>query len=113
MNARYEQLDLSATDYPLYDGHPPSEHGSDTSMAAATEIEAVGPLLRRAVYAWVCRRGERGATCDEVEVAMGMPHQTASARLRELEMLKELDKTNEKRRTRTGRWARVYRGDGK
>lgn len=95
-------------EYPLYDGHPPSEHGSDTSKDAATEIETTVGRLQFAVLNYVVGRGPRGATCDEVEYALGLRHQTASARLRELEQLKRVVKADEKRRTRSGRFARVY-----
>ena len=90
-------------DYPLYDGTPPHV-GGDTSTDAAESIRKhVGPLHRQ-----VLKRIEPDATCDEVEVATGLAHQTASARIRELVQLGLIYDTGKRRPTRSGRQARVY-----
>lgn len=49
------------------------------------------------------------ATCDEVEIALGMPHQTASARFFDLRALNWIAPTGETRATRTGSPALVWR----
>ena len=48
-----------------------------------------------------------GATCDEIEIALGMSHQTASARMRDLSRAKLILDSGAKRKTRTGRNAIV------
>lgn len=54
--------------------------------------------------------GLTGMTCDEVEVALGLSHQTCSARVNELNGVGYI-KVEGKRPTRSGRNARVYVGD--
>lgn len=68
---------------------------------------------RRRIYRYVAS-SIRGATCDEIEVALGLSHQSASARCRELKKsgligVKINPRTGEvfKRRTRLGRPAGV------
>lgn len=56
--------------------------GSDTSQAAAASVDAAS--LRAEVFSVIDSSGAYGATCDEVEAALGMRHQTASARVYEL-----------------------------
>ena len=94
-------------DYPadLYDGNPPSVK-VDTSQSATTKKEATRKA--REVHAELVARGEHGATSDEMEVITGWPHQTVSARLRELDIKGWAFKTQRKRQTRSGRAARVY-----
>lgn len=52
------------------------------------------------------RRG--GATCDELEAATGLRHQTCSPRLTELRRM-GLIREGGARKTRSGRWATVWR----
>ncbi|NNG46551.1 MAG: hypothetical protein HKM86_05470 [Deltaproteobacteria bacterium] len=92
--------------YELYDGRPPRVD-EDTSGAAADSMLPVVNALQGKVLAFVSSCPS-GATCDEVEVGLGLRHQTASARLRELYLLGRLYQTDAKRRTRSGRKARVY-----
>lgn len=54
------------------------------------------------------RDAEDGATCDEVEVVLGLRHQTASARIRDLVIAKRIFDTGRRRLTRSGRKARIY-----
>ena len=51
----------------------------------------------------------KGRTCEECEVALGMKHQTASARIRELVKAGLLEDTGKRAKNTTGRTARVYR----
>jgi hypothetical protein len=78
--------------------------GSDTSEAAAKSIAA--PSLRARTYAYLVD-AEDGLTSDELEVLTGWPHQTASARLRELVLAGLARDGRERRRTRNGRFAVV------
>jgi hypothetical protein len=49
-----------------------------------------------------------GRTCDEIENLCGLTHQTCSARVTELLKDKKIHYTDETRKTRSGRAARVY-----
>ncbi len=52
--------------------------------------------------------GTEGVTCDEVEVATKLPHQGASARIRELVQKGLIEARGIRRKTRSGRSAAVY-----
>ena len=103
MTARQLTLDEA-----LYGGLPPHVRWSDTSAGAALSMVGKTRRLRRRVL-WYVAGCPAGATCDEVEVALGMLHQTASARIRELVQLACLIDTGGRRRTRRNRPAAVYR----
>lgn len=77
---------------------------SDTSEAAAHQTDA--ETGRRRILTFFYQKGG-GATVDEVEVALSMLHQTASARVRDLVMSKQLRDSGLRRLTRSGRKARV------
>ena len=49
-----------------------------------------------------------GSTCDEAEEALGLTHQTCSARFHDLSKGGRLTDTGRKRDTRSGRPAAVY-----
>ena len=80
---------------------------SDTSREAAESVRSVVSSVRVRVYEYVRERGREGATSDEVEAALGLRHQTASARIRELVKKGVLTNSGARRRTRSGRTARV------
>jgi len=67
-----------------------------------------------AVLGYIKSLGAYGATCDEVEQALGIPHQSASARIRELFLKGQidvaigLDSWPVQRRTRSGRKAYAW-----
>lgn len=85
---------------------PPHAAGSKTSREAAESMaECAGSLIQR-VLAYIRDRG--GATCDECECALGMPHQTASARIRELFQRGRVRDSGKTRATRSGRKATVW-----
>jgi hypothetical protein len=80
-----------------------------TSRAAARSLtNSALSHMRLRVYGFVRDRAQ-GATCDETEAGLGLRHQTASARLRELFLAGWLFTTEETRLTRSHRRARVYR----
>lgn len=101
-----KQLDL----YPpkLYDGKPPSVRGSDTSEAAAESVRKPSARIRQSVFEVVEAAGLRGVTCDGVEEKLDGRHQTISARVRELVQLGQIRDSGRRRKTRSGRTARVY-----
>lgn len=88
-------------------GDVPFEVSSDTSAAAAaTWRDAELSRLEARVLAVVtkCPR-----TCDAIETLTGLSHQTVSARLRGLVLRNQIENSGEKARTRSGRWAVVWR----
>lgn len=90
--------------YPTTPGHV----ATDTSIAAAGEIAGDAASLRERVWRYIDSPGHWGRTCDEVEYALAMRHQTASARIRELVLAGRLIDSGERRLTRSGRRAAVY-----
>lgn len=96
---------LGDTPYPASPGF---EKSSDTSKLAAESIAPKAGRLRASVLAEVRDRGVDGTTCDEVEVALSLRHQTASARIRELALNGSIVDTGRKRPTRSKRPAVVY-----
>lgn len=105
----------TATTHTL-EGMPPS-NGVDTSQEAAESIAPSAASIRARVYQLIVESG--GMTCDEIEVVTGLTHVTTSPRLWELEghgkqtdgtpRPKLIYKSDDKRPTRSGRMARVYR----
>ncbi len=91
-----------------YGGFPPYVKGSDTSLIAAHLIADETLTLRAKVYFWIYRAGERGATDDEIERALKMRHQTASARRRELVLQGRIQDSDRRRKTSSGRPAAVW-----
>ena len=84
---------------------PPSVPVDSSEDAARSMIEHAA-RLRRIVYdAHVA--APDGCTCDELEVKLLQKHQTVSARIKELLDLNLLYDTGDRRKTRTGRPARV------
>ena len=90
-------------------GSYPKEPGyvdTDTSKAAA---EAVSPRvagIRARVLRFIEQQGP--STCDQVEEALALRHQTASARVRELFLMGRLKDTGDRRRTRSGHYAILW-----
>lgn len=89
----------------LYDRPAPFVRASETSRDAAQSVD--GKTLRAIVLAFI--RGRNGATCDDVEASLGLRHQTASARIRELVLGGHLIDSGKTNTTRSGRKATVWR----
>jgi hypothetical protein len=92
----------------ITDPEPPSVAGSATSEAAGASIVHKLNQMQAAIRDHIHALGEQGATCDEVEAALGMKHQTASARIRELRAKSKIVNSDRKRPTRSNRMAVVY-----
>lgn len=86
----------------------PYASGSDTSLAAAQSLERDVESLRGLVADFVRGRALLGATCDEIEAALDLRHQTASPRVYELEKQRRLYDSGQRRMTRSGRAAIVW-----
>ncbi len=79
----------------------------DTSIAAKKTIDAKS--IESIVYEHIKNHGRRGVTCDEVEVALNLRHQTASARFTALFKRGDIVDSGERRPTRSGRKAIAWR----
>jgi hypothetical protein len=108
--------------------------GNEASALAYERSKHTLSRDRQQILEMAVAAGDRGITCDEVEAALGLKHQTASARITDLKCenwlkpkmldlgqgmqaldMKETKKKSkyEMRRTRTGSLATVYlMGDG-
>lgn len=87
---------------------PPYVRGSDTSAAAAKSMATQATIMRDIIEAFVKNKRWVGATCDEIEKATKMRHQTASARIRQLVKMGRLKDSTFRRPTRSGRKATVW-----
>jgi len=68
----------------------------------------VPKTVRNTVLKYVTRRFATGATSDEIEKRLRLPHQTASARLSDLERDGLIYQSHLRRKTRQGGMARAY-----
>lgn len=93
----------------LFDRPAPYAKNSDTSRAAAASVEPDARTLRGIILAFIRGRGDFGATCDEIEVELGLRHQTASARVFELREAKYIGDFASRRKTRSGRAAVAWK----
>ena len=89
-------------------------NGTETSQEAAESFGDYLSGIRKTVYE-LFKGFPCGLTCDEVEQRLNLKHQTASARLNELQETGHLSvRINPKtkkpftRKTRSGRNARIY-----
>jgi DNA adenine methylase len=80
---------------------------ADASASAAQAASESAPQLRSAVFALISKAAD-GMTCDEVEVALDLKHQTASARIRELALEESIEDSGRYRLTRSGCKAVVW-----
>jgi hypothetical protein len=87
----------------------PYVKGSATSKSAAESMVTSAESIRQRIRDFIYMAGSHGATADEVQLHLGLTHQTASARVSELANkfghLKDSGKT---RATRSKRQAVVY-----
>ena len=81
---------------------------SDTSYEAAKRIEPALGRLQAKVLTYLLTNDGKGLTCDEIEEASGLKHQTASARIRELAQKGLIEDSGDRRPTRSGRNAVVW-----
>lgn len=85
----------------------PSNYFIDTSGASADKLnKSKRHQYRLHIFEYIRERG--GATCDEVEQALELRHQTASCFIRFLTQDDLLKDSGEKRITRAGRRAIVW-----
>lgn len=92
--------------FPLFP--EPPHNGTDTSRAAAESVRPYLNSVRGKVYNRIVESGEEGATCDELQEALGLLPQTCSARCNDLKKAKLIVDSGKRRPTKTGRSAMVY-----
>jgi DNA-binding Lrp family transcriptional regulator len=81
----------------------------ETSLQAYESQKDKAPADKRKILAYLMRKDlPKGATCDEVEAALSLSHQTASARIRGLFQDGSIQDSGLRRNTRTGRKATVW-----
>jgi hypothetical protein len=80
--------------------------GSETSVEAHDSLTNAAADRKR-IVAWVGQRQD-GGICEEAEFALGLSHQTCSARFSELKARNELFTDGTKRKTSSGRNAFVH-----
>ena len=98
-------VDLPAVERPV--AQVGRDHPGTAKAAAAAALPRSGSDRRR-VLDYVSLRGGYGATDDELEVELGLPHQTASARRNGLVADGWLVDSGLRRNTRTGAQATVW-----
>jgi hypothetical protein len=82
--------------------------GNAESQQAYLSVKEHTGALRILVVRFIYRQSLRGATCDEIERALMLSHQTVSARVTEAKARGEIVPSGERRPTRSGRKAAVY-----
>jgi hypothetical protein len=78
---------------------------TDTSLEALQSVDRES--IRNFIFGKIASNSN-GMTCDEVERAYDLKHQTASARITELLKDGRIKPSGSYRKTRTGRNANVY-----
>jgi len=107
---------MKTGDLPLFNYPTAPHNGVETSQDAADSVrEHLNAMCKQVLEA--VRKCPGGLTCEQVEQLLGMKHQTASARLRDLMCLQPCplefrpDKKTgkpQRRSTASGRTARIY-----
>ena len=92
--------------------HVEYEGWVDEFGKAAKAGKDKAPAARQRVHEYIVACRAEGATSDEVEVALHLPHQTASARVNELWNANVIRDSGRRRATRTGASAKVWVGSG-
>lgn len=84
----------------------PTQVTIDTCRASVRALEPHKSKYRKMIYEFI--KGSLGQTCDEIEVALGLRHQTASCFIRFLTQDGLLRDSGDRRITRSGRQAIVW-----
>lgn len=92
----------------LFGPAPKFQAHSDTSKAAAAEIETKARTLRGTVYSFLKISNLYGATDEELQIALGMNPSTERPRRIELVELGLVRDSGRKRNTKSGRKAVVW-----
>ncbi len=77
-----------------------------TSIEAFDSIQGYVPTLNQRVFKII--KDNQGMTCDEIEVILGIRHQTISSRITHLSKIGVIVDSAQRRKTRSGRNAIVW-----
>jgi len=94
--------------YEFYNGDPPAQRHSRTSVEAALSIVPRIGDLHREIMAWL-RDHPQGSTDEEMQDGLDMPANTQRPRRRELQLAGYIEDSGRTRLTRSGRNAVVWR----
>lgn len=88
----------------------PTNYATPTSVASRDALDAThkSNRYRQAIYEHICLQGTHGATCDEVEVRLGIRHQTASCFITVLQKQGAIEASGQTRQARSGRQVTVW-----
>lgn len=81
----------------------------DTSREAARSMTDSADAIRRRVYRFIAESGEHGATNEEIQDALKLAGDTVRPRVWELMGVGSVVDSGARRKTRSGRQARVVR----
>ena len=103
-----KNIGQGSTKVKIFASATPRLSSRDTSLAAAESIDQ-NTMSRRmhSIFSYI-RTASDGATCWEVERALGLLHQTTSSYIRKLFIEGRLKETEKRRPTNTGRMAIVW-----
>ena len=94
----------------------PTNYATPTSVASRDVLDAThkSNRYRQAIFDQICLQGTHGATCDEIEVRLGIRHQTASCFISVLKDKGMIVASGATRPARSGRnvtvWTRKFSG---
>lgn len=80
--------------------------GAETSSAAWESSKVKADADRKRIYNWIKDTG--GATCQECEKRLSIPHETCSARISQLKADGRICWNGQYRKTKSGHNAQVY-----
>jgi predicted transcriptional regulator len=84
-----------------------ARHGGNPFSEAAHASLTDKAKIRAAILTFIASRGDHGATSEEAEQALGLSHQTCSARFSELKIAEQILPAG-RRPTSSGRSAGVW-----
>lgn len=87
---------------------PTIPHVTAMSDEAHASIKPTKIFIQQQIIDYLRTCGPAGATCDQMELALKLSHQTCSPRVNELMKAKKIVPLDYKRMTRSGRRATVW-----
>jgi len=94
----------------------PTNYATPTSVTSRDALDAThkNNRYRKAIFEQICLQGIHGMTCDEIELKLGIRHQTASCFISVLKDKGMIVASGKTRPARSGRnvtvWTRVFSG---
>lgn len=95
------------TGYRFYNGLPPHQRHSETSLAAAIAMLETADTKRGLVYRFLRQRGQVGATDEQIQRDLGLPGNPCPRR-RELEIAGIVEDSGRRAPTSAGKMAVIW-----